>query len=74
MIPSDYDLRWELEPHIVAIDYQHQVIVLDFRLVVQEVEYATDLSCVSSLIPAVSIEFFAIIYQCRWRVAEDEGG
>ncbi len=65
MISSNHNLWRKLEPDIVAVYNQDQIVVLDFRLVAEKVRYPPDLRGMRPFVPIVTMKFFAIIYQCR---------
>ena len=72
VVSSDDDFRWQLKPDVVSIDDQHQIIIFNFRLVVQKVEYTSYFASMAALIPILTVEDFAVINQGRGGVAEDE--
>ena len=73
MISSDHDFWWKLKPHIITINDQYQIIILNLRPIAQKVEDAFYLASVTSLVPIVTIECHPVVDQCRRRVAEYKG-
>jgi hypothetical protein len=68
---SEEDTR-ELEKDIIAIDYQDEIVVLHMRLVVQEVEHASNLSCMGVFFLMVPLVFVSKVDQSGRRVVENE--
>ena len=65
MIPPDHDFGRQLEPDVIAIYDQDQIIILDFLLIVEKVVHPTDLAGMASLIPSCSFEDLAVVDECR---------
>ncbi len=75
VISLNHELWRQLKPHVVPIDDQDQVIVLDFLSVRQKLVYPPDLPGVSAVTPiTLGIKSLPVVDECRGRVTEDKGG
>ena len=65
MISPDDDLGRQLEPNIIAVNDQDQIVILDLLLVVEKIVHPVDLASMASLIPSFSFKNLAVVDQGR---------